>query len=494
MRYEEMVGTLRRERASSGPEGGARAQSAPLAVILVFAMVIAGSTLVVAVGGMAISETQSNLDTQRAENTMTQLDSQAALVALESSSTQRMELETQSNGGFSVENESGWANVSYESTASGDVKTVFNATMGAVVYENGEQQVAYQGGGVWKTDGGGSLMVSPPEVHYRDATLTMPLVLVRGDARLGKRAFFEHSNTTKHFPNESIDGEFRNPVEGGDMNLTIQSRYYEAWGEYFEQRADGEVDYDHANEQVTVELVPPFDESFDNVVATTAHGGITVNGGGSDPSPAEEGVSYPSVDSRIEDKIDECQSVPSPCSTLSGTPTTIDSPGTYFHDGDYSSQFTVDNPGENVTIVMNGVFDPDEVEITSVDSDHSVTVLVRNNFDFNVADVNANDGESDELSVLVHSDGVVDMGGNYEFWGLLYAPRSSCTFNGGGGAPNFNGGMVCETATINGNPSNEIDYDPTVTNTALDLSRDDVTRLNYLHVSTNQVNVTSGGS
>lgn len=469
--------------------GSSRAQTAPLAVILVFAMVIGGSTLVVVIGGQAISETQSSLDTQRAENTMTQLDSNIALVALGGTSSQSTELNSQSNAGFAVEADSGWANVSYKSASGGNVKTIFNETMGAIVYENGNEHVAYQGGGVWKQNADGSVMVSPPEVHYREATLTMPLVLVRGEASLTDRAVFSRASSTRHFPNESADTKFINPVEDGDINLTVQSRYYEAWGNYFQQRTEGTVEYDHPKHRVTIELEPPFDESFDHVMATTSPGGITNHGAGSPPTPNAEGVNYPAVDSRITDQIDKCQSNPGPCYSIPAGD--ITTPGMYFNDGDYGSGFSVDNPGGNVTVVVNGDFEPGTVDIQNIDADHSVTVYVNGSFDFNSNSVNENDGQPDELSVLVHSDGDVEMGGNYIFRGLLYAPRSSCDFNGGGAVThNFKGGMVCETATINGNPNN-FDYSSSVTDISLDLSADDVTRLNYLHVSTNKVNVSS---
>ena len=64
-----------------------RGQSELVGLILVFGMVIAGATTVVVFGASAISDSQETLSVQRAEKSLTQLDSKAALVALGSPRT-----------------------------------------------------------------------------------------------------------------------------------------------------------------------------------------------------------------------------------------------------------------------------------------------------------------------------------------------------------------------------------------------------------------------
>jgi|AntDeeMinimDraft_5_1070356.scaffolds.fasta_scaffold00921_3 hypothetical protein len=268
---------------STGGSGDSRAQTAPLAVILVLAMVIAGSTLVIAVGGQAISETQTRLDGERAENTMTQFDSQAAMVAIGSASVQEVSLESSGASKYTVRNESGWMNVSYTDGTSGDVTTVYNSSMGAVSRSSGDSTLAYQGGGVWRSDGEGSVMVSPPEFHYRDATLTLPMVQVRGDSSLNRRATVTHNSTTQHYPDQD-NSDFRNPLDDGRVEVTVQSEYYEAWGKYFMTRTDGDVEYDHSNGRVTLELVtPPESTTVTSALAAGAGGNLNVQGTGGGP-------------------------------------------------------------------------------------------------------------------------------------------------------------------------------------------------------------------
>ncbi|MEF8884972.1 MAG: hypothetical protein V5A44_07620 [Haloarculaceae archaeon] len=450
-------------------------------------MVIVGMVVVVTAGAAALDETQDGLDTSRAEKALTQFDSRSAMVALGGTSHQGVDLAVGSRGGYRVEPEVGWMNVTVYNATADDHTEVLNVTLGAVVYENGVEAVAYQGGGVWKRTEAGVTMLSPPEFHFRDATLTLPVITVDGSGTLGSSAEVTAAGPTGiRYPNASADNNFTNPMEDGHVNVTVHSEYYEAWGGYFEQRTEGNVSYDHGRETARAKLVVPFNESYDNVVATTTQGGITVNGNDPKPEPYETGVNYPSADSRVEDKISTCES--GGCDET--TPlNAIASGGTYYADSDFSGDIAVTNPGANVTIVVNGDFEPNSIAITA-SAPHRVVVLVREDFKIN-SDLNS-PGDAGELAVVLHSDGEFDNNGNKKFIGLIYAPGSTCDMNGGGPPwkNNLEGGIICDEMDINGNP-NKFEYDPAIQNHTLSLTND-ITPITYLHVTENPVNVTSG--
>jgi len=244
--------------------------------LLVFALVVAGTTLIVALGASAIGGTQDTLDSERAEKAMTQFDSQAALVALGNSDVQRVDLSTGKSNTYRVQDDKGRMTLSYRNQTDGNVTTIFSEEMGRIVYEtdNGDT-VAYQGGGVWRSDGAGNaVMVSPPEFHYRDATLTLPLVTVGSDGAVGNRAVISGSNTTRYFPNQTKNTAYRNPLENARVEVTVESEYYRAWGTYFEERTDGEVTYDHANNTVRLALVTP----LENTKITSATSSLSASG------------------------------------------------------------------------------------------------------------------------------------------------------------------------------------------------------------------------
>jgi len=461
-------------------------------LVLLFAIVIAGVVVVVTVGVTALDETRGELDTGRAEKALTQFDSRSAMVALGGTSHQGVDLAAAGGAGYGVDPEAGWMNVTAHNETADEHKTLVNATLGAVVYGSGDESIAYQGGGVWQRTESGVRMLSPPEFHFRDQTLTLPIITVDGDRSIGGSAEVTRAGpSTIHYPNASTDDNFTNPLDSGQVNVTVHSEYYEAWGGYFEQRTQGNVSYDHEAETARIELVVPFNESYDNVIAQTQPGEITVNGASDTPEPSETGINYPLADQRIDDRIDQCES--SGCPSVPTAPDEVDSGDTYYTDSDYSGDLVVNNPGDDVTIVVNGKFEPSSVTISS---SHNTTVLVKNS-ETNGVTFGSNDrintgGPAGDLSVVVHSNVQRAKGnGNYEFVGLLYAPGTECVFDGGGTySPDIEGGMVCETVTLNGNP-NDFEYDSSIQDTRLDLA-DEITPITYLHVTENPVNVTSG--
>ncbi|MFB6222919.1 MAG: hypothetical protein ABEH86_04505 [Haloarcula sp.] len=277
---------------------GTRGQSAPLGLALVFAVMIITTTAVVAFGADTITITQSQLDLQRSEKSMTQLSSRAAMVALGQSNAQQVVLPSSGSDNYFVNEQAGWMNLSYENTSSGETTTVFNETMGEVVYNSGEDsKMAYQGGGVWRSRGNGqSVMVSPPEFHYRDATLTLPLVTVSSDGPIRNRAVITRNHSEKYFPNSTLNENFTNPLDDAKVNITVQSEYYRAWGTYFEERTDGEVTYHPDSERVSIILkVPAGPRKVQNAVAATSDSGsikMSGNGAFTDSYSSNDGDGY----------------------------------------------------------------------------------------------------------------------------------------------------------------------------------------------------------
>ena len=242
---------------SAGWSLGNRGQSAPLGLALVFAVMIISTTAVVALGADAITSTQTQLDVERTEKSLTELNSKTALVALGQTDVQQVPLPASSSSTYRIDEDAGWMNVSYQNTTSGNRTTVFNESMGEVAYRGSDAtRLAYQGGGVWRSNGDGtSVMVSPPEFHYRDATLTLPLVTVSGSGSLRDSASISHNASKQYWPNKSAG--VVNPLESGQVEVTVKSEYYRAWGQYFETRTDGSVNYNHSSNRATLELLVP---------------------------------------------------------------------------------------------------------------------------------------------------------------------------------------------------------------------------------------------
>jgi hypothetical protein len=236
-------------------------QAEPLGVILVLGLVIVSTTAVVAFGSEAIGDVQSRSELDRAENGMTLLDSRLSTVALGDSESQRVDLPT-TNGGYSVDQDAGTIRIVHRNYDGANDATLANTSLGAIVYRNNGESIAYQGGGVWRMyEDGSSKMVSPPEFHYRKGTLTFPLVRINGSGGGAGQATIAARSPGQGVPIYPADGtdypdgsDYTNPVENGTVEVIIQSEYAEAWGAYFETRTDGNVSYPGSN-TVAVELI-----------------------------------------------------------------------------------------------------------------------------------------------------------------------------------------------------------------------------------------------
>jgi len=268
-------------------EDDRRGVSSPIAIVLILGIVVVGSSVALVGAATVIGDSQRQLDANRAEKTLSQLDSQVSLVGLGNARTQRTALSSVQDEAYDLRPDSGWMNVTITNVTDDSTRTMFNATMGAVVYENDDRSVAYQGGGVWRGDRDGAFMVSPPEFHYRDATLTLPLVTVNGDRSLsGTVNIQRNGSTAQHFPNTTRDTDWQNPLDNGLVNVTVHSEYYRAWGSFWEQRTDGDVSYDHDDRRASVDLVVPAGQRTVSsaIASTSATGELEMSGTNSDPT------------------------------------------------------------------------------------------------------------------------------------------------------------------------------------------------------------------
>ena len=248
-----------RQRGAGSDERG---QSEPIGVVLLLGITILGSIAVVGFGAASLDSARSSSQLESTGHAMTQFDSQVAVVALGDSDVQRFSLGQSGRGSYSVRPNEGWINITHlNRTGSGDTETILNQTMGSIVYERDDRTVAYQGGGVWLEHDGSSIMVSPPEFHYRSATLTLPLIRIRGSDNAAGRVtgrIVHERRSRRVFPNASTtyDGSsqpYQNPIEDGKVTITVHSDYYQAWAEYFRTRSTGEVTVFDNNQ--TVELL-----------------------------------------------------------------------------------------------------------------------------------------------------------------------------------------------------------------------------------------------
>ena len=261
-----------------------RGASEVVGVVLLVGIVMLGALGVVLVGGPILQDRQAEAELQHAEGALTEFDATAERVATGSTGPQHVDLGLRGGGGtLDIDPDAGNITVEYISLVDEDVdRQVLHTSLGAVTYERGGSTVAYQGGGVWRSDGGEATMVSPPQMTLREKTFEVPVVRVADDGSVHTNvALTQERPPDRHYPNASAG--YHNMIGGAMIHIYIESAYYEAWGQYFEEETGAIVQYDHEEEMIVVVLTGlPIDYSTDAGVITTATTGqVTLEGTGS---------------------------------------------------------------------------------------------------------------------------------------------------------------------------------------------------------------------
>ena len=459
-----------------------RAVSNPVGIVLILGITIASVGVLFGVGGTVVSDTRADAERSQMENSMSGFSSKASLVGLGEASDQRFSLGRASEGDVTVDPDAGKVTLFLNRT--GEQKEELNSTsLGAVVYQSGGTEVAYQGGGVWKRQGDFSRMISPPEYHYQLETLTFPIMTVSGDGHSSGNVagtVQTGSSSNDWFPIRG-DEERSNPLGDGTISVEIESRYCTGWETFFQDRSQSILEQTCAEgdpNTVEVDLVVPFEIGSDRPVKARS---IDPGTGNSEvPEDWEEDVIAPSISPEVDSQIGNCEGAEENCDDLPSSGTISD--GTYWSNGSHAFDGTVtfDTTDGDVTAVVDGNLDLDnDIEI---DGDGSVVVYVKGDVDAQPQEFNI-DGGADQLAILVHSDAdSVDLRGNTEYTGVIYAPRSEIIVNGN---TQVTGALVGSTVDINGQPP---EFTPSEDLDEYQIVGGD-RPLTYLHVSENPVEV-----
>jgi flagellin-like protein len=233
-----------------------RGQTETLGLVMLVAITVLGVVSVVAVAGPALDDAEEASAVQRAEQSLSLLDSRVSLVALGGTDSQSVSLAGASGGTYRVLPDAGRITVYREDEDGNRIGSpIVNTSLGAVLYENGATTVAYQGGGVWRTRGSGAVMLSPPEFNYQGATLTLPVVRVTGEEASSSGAptasISPNAVDVQKFPTAGTS----NPLENGTVVVRVESEYARGWAQYFRERSTGNLSVTPSENRVELALV-----------------------------------------------------------------------------------------------------------------------------------------------------------------------------------------------------------------------------------------------
>jgi len=460
-----------------------RAVSNPVGVILILGMTVLSVGALVAVGGAVIDDTRADAERSQMENSMSAFSSKASLVGLGESGHQRFSLGRVSQGRVDVREDAGRVQVYIEQD--GTNETVDETSMGAVVYENDGREIAYQGGGVWARQGDFSRMLSPPEFHYQGETLTFPIINVTGSGAASgdiRGTVRSDSDPRQLYP----DGDLTNPLTNGTVYVEIESEYCRGWQSFFESRTQGGIEEgcdDGDAGTVIVDLTVPLDPAFGTAVTASN----IENDGASISSSREISGGIPSASSRVEERIDDCET--NGCKDWSNSPTD----GTYYTEtGDDLGGLNVDANGD-VDLVVNditgGVDISDDITVSGTGD---VTVYLRTDGDVTMGgrtSINGG-GDAEQFLMYVHSDvSAIKLTGNPTYTGGIYAPNTRLEGDQGGGGGcgagnvEVTGSVVVDDFCFN---KGDFTYVPEMGDIEVEIGTDTV---KYLHISENDIEI-----
>lgn len=464
-----------------------RAQSSVIGIVLIIGLTLAAASAVVVFGSSAIDDGRQESRIGQAEQAMTQFDSRAAQVALGESDVQTVRLGGGSSGQYQTDTDAGRLTLIHKNDSGpGTEEIIHNSSLGEFTFELGDTEIAYQGGGVWRTNGDGSTMVSPPEFHYRSGTLTLPIIRVSGEeSGAGNvHARVENRDSIQVFPNSTrsynVSGDpYRNPLEQGELYVEIESQYCQGWQSYFESRTEGAiVEWCTEGEQsrVRLDLSVVFEQGFQNEVVVTSN--YVQNGNGDEPNWTQ--TSRPSASDDVDDEIEGCSSG---CDDL---PSPLDSEidnGTYFADDDVELDgATFDTDDGNITLVIDG--DLTIKGDNEIKDNGRVRVFLKG--DYQLQGTFNEGGDATQLQIFVHSSAdEITHNGNTHLTGIVYAPNTYVSQQGSGVVK---GAMIGEVVEVNGNPSNSFEVDSSLSDYRLEIVSGE-TPLTFLHITENEIQV-----
>ncbi|WP_302083383.1 DUF7289 family protein [Salinibaculum rarum] len=462
-----------------------------------------------------LEDTQQSLAMDRAEIALTQFDSEASLAALDNADTQTITFATGDNGEYHARSETGWLQIRTV-TASGSQTPIVNTTLGAVIYESGDETLGYQGGGVWRASAAGGSMISPPEFHYRNRTLTFPVVSVTNNASISGKTTITHQQTTRKFPTAGSHG---NPVTDRKIEITVKSRYYRGWGEYFEERTESDVRYNEDRNIVNITLVPPPEPikidsgivAAGNLNIDSGAAGVTGDvelGGTTDSETSISGTVRENVtanqnltnaSAEIVNARQRLQSKSAPSSS-----TTVEA-GTYYvrNDSVFESETTFNTSDGDIELFVDGDVlagndngntgnngnkknDKDTDGCTpgspnlNVTGDGSVTIYVNGDFSMQGQIVWGNCAQVDSLILYSKDNSRIT-----EFYGVIYTNNFSV--QGKGGKKGLVGALVSTADTVELGGNAKIAYHDSLRDTTIQEVEMKFAAISYLHVTHNEI-------
>ncbi len=222
---------MKRNRLSD--EAADRGISEMVGTVLLIGLVIFASFVVVVLGASPIADANEQTTKQSAETVLQEIDSRLATLA-SSADASSVELDLDDSLPADLDSEEfGYLNLTVNNNGTCSVQEDLHQIR--YVGQKGET-IGYEAGGTFRGGRNNSISITAPDVTYREGAVDISLLNISGNvdqrvntARLNESA---SENRTQHIEETVLQGACMRP---DNVTLTVQSQYYQAWGDYLEE-------------------------------------------------------------------------------------------------------------------------------------------------------------------------------------------------------------------------------------------------------------------
>ncbi|MEA5407637.1 VWA domain-containing protein [Haloarculaceae archaeon H-GB2-1] len=388
-----------------------RGMSTIVAISLLVAITIFSAILVVSIGGTAIDTIQEQTADKASSDSLQEARSRLAALsegsANESATSfslpENVDAEVGVDGEDRITIEARTTSSSYSGwDASDSAVCKYEHNLGTILYEQNDEILAYQAGGIWKqnTNGGTTKMVSSPELRRNGDTIELQLVNVSAnesladDSQIIARKNAVESETVQNNLTDHLEDCWTHSNGGyvpADLKITIESQYADAWYRYAKEELEPEeITYESSSDTVEMTFLARGSDS------TAGGPGGSTTTTASPPSDDDDDGDDASDDGNADDDTDA---------------------------GDGSGDETSDG-SENETNTEETVnSDDDHVDVGSGILADGSRLTLSNNVEVSIEGSNGNAGPAWDDGVI-NATGDVELGNNADVYGDIYANGS----------------------------------------------------------------------
>jgi hypothetical protein len=203
-----------------------RAVSPLVGVVLLIGIVAIAALAVFVTGASMLDAFESDANAEQAQQVMTEMDHRIATVAATGKDQQLPDEGTITNDGA--------INVTWYNASTGARCSPVQGKLRALEFEVNDRTIAHQGGGIWQKTENGVTVVSEPQIKYNGNSLRLQILQLEEGNFTGSETVAKANHSKATSLTRQINTAASGCPDATDIEVEIESSYYEGWTRYLE--------------------------------------------------------------------------------------------------------------------------------------------------------------------------------------------------------------------------------------------------------------------